>query len=439
MPSCLVVVDMRTETDILPTIRLETTDYRFTLNKKGADLYTKVSFPVKYGVYSEIETEDSIFQFNLNKEIRQARLKTSEWINPQEWLKRTVANDWVYYSTGGYTGVFESIGEYYLPNLMYETNSLIGGKPFAQAPIRNLSTSWYSTLSGLLANSSCKKDHFTDWKKAVLNNPPEFLENKANGLFEILGRRVTVLPPDARHVDYDVIPLNICDGCLYKCNFCRVKSPEPFSVRSEKNIEDQIEALKAFYADDILNYNSLFLGEHDALNAPGDLIIFAAKKALDGFDFKKSFMKDNFLFMFGSVDSFLDKNEEFFGELNRLDYLTYINIGMESADQKTLDRLGKPITTDKVKKAFEKVQTVNRKMNNIEITCNFVMGENLSQNHYASFLELARDGFDRPRSKGTLYLSPLEFAKPSKEKVFDFNRIKTLSRVPTFLYIIQRL
>ena len=430
---------MKTETSFFNTRFLETEDFNFTLNKKGADLYSKVSFPVRYGVYSEIETKEFIFQFNLNKEIRHARLKTSEWINPQEWLKRTVANDWIYYSTGGYTGVFGSIGEYYLPNLMYETNALIGGKPFTQAPVQNLIKSWHSILSGVISNSSCKKDYFTEWEKVVKKNTPEFLENKAESLFKILGRRLTVLPPDARHVDYDVIPLNISDGCIYKCNFCRVKNPEPFSVRSKKNIEDQIESLKAFYADDILNYNSLFLGEHDALNAPGDLIIFAAKKALDGFDFKNSFMRNNSLFMFGSVDSFLDKSEDFFDELNKLDYLTYINIGMESADQKTLDRLGKPITTDKVKDAFKKIQTVNSRLNNIEITCNFVMGENLSRDHYTSFLELARDGFERPKPKGTVYLSPLEFGIPSREKVFDFNRIKTLSRVPTFLYIIQRL
>lgn len=417
----------------------KTGDYNLTLHKKGADLYTKVSFPIRYGVYSEIETKDWIFQFNLNKEIRHARLKTSEWINPQEWLKRTVANDWVYYSTGGYTGVIGSIGEYYLPNLMYETNSLIGGKPFTLTPVENLTERWYSTLSEVLADSSFEKCCSQHWIKALRNITPEFLENKAERLFRITGRRQTVLPPDARHVDYDVIPLNISDGCLYKCNFCRVKNPAPFSVRSRENIEDQIEALKAFYAEDLPNYNSLFLGEHDALNAPGELILFAARKALEGLDFDNSFMKNRYLFMFGSVDSFLDKSEDFFDTLNTLGYFTYINIGLESADQKTLKGLGKPITANQVQKAFRKIQTINSKMINMEITCNFVMGDRLSRDHYTSFLELARNGFKRPTPKGTIYLSPLEFGKPSREKVVDFNRIKTLSRVPTFLYIIQRL
>ncbi len=430
---------MTIKTSVYRTKYYTTKNYKLTLNKKGADLYAKVSFPIRYGVYSEIETKDWIFQFNLNNEIRHARLKTAEWINPQEWLKRTVANDWIYYSTGGYTGVYGTIGEYYLPNLMYETNSLIGGKPFALAPIENLSRSWYSALMEVVDGFTCDEAYVAGWVEAVRNNTPEFLRNKAERLFEIIGRRQTVLPPDARHVDYDVIPLNISDGCLYKCNFCRVKNPVPFSVRSRKNIEDQIEALEAFYADDIINYNSLFLGEHDALNAPGDLILFAAKRALERLNFKNSFMKNRSLFMFGSVDSFLDKSEDFFDKLNKIGCLTYINIGLESADQKTLDRLGKPITTDKVKDAFEKIQVVNNKMHNIEVTCNFVMGEHLPRDHYNSFLELVRYGFERPKPKGTVYLSPLEFGKPSKEKVVDFNRIKTLSRVPTFLYIIQRL
>ena len=150
----LLTRKVKEKQDFYTTRFLETEDFNFTLNKKGADLYTKVSFPVKYGVFSEFETKDYIFQFNLNNEIRQAKLKTSEWINPQEWLKRTVANDWIYYSTGGYTGVFESIGEYYLPNLMYETNSLIGGKPFTYKPIKTLLSSWYSILLGTIANCS---------------------------------------------------------------------------------------------------------------------------------------------------------------------------------------------------------------------------------------------------------------------------------------------
>ncbi len=37
-----------------------------TSNIKGAHYYSKASYPVRYGRYSQIETPDYIFQFNLN-------------------------------------------------------------------------------------------------------------------------------------------------------------------------------------------------------------------------------------------------------------------------------------------------------------------------------------------------------------------------------------
>ena len=105
----------------------------------GSTAYSKMSFPVHCGIYNEIETKDFIFQFNLNSEIFRAKGKGREWAHPHEWLKRTQGNDWVYYSTGGYTGVFEATGEYYLPNFQYPTNSILGGHPFAQEEIARIS------------------------------------------------------------------------------------------------------------------------------------------------------------------------------------------------------------------------------------------------------------------------------------------------------------
>ena len=85
--------------------------------KQGDTRYTKTSYPVRFGQYLEIETDLATFHFNLNREIIRIIGKGVHWPHPQEWLKRTAGNDWIYYSTGGYTGVFETTGEYYLPNL----------------------------------------------------------------------------------------------------------------------------------------------------------------------------------------------------------------------------------------------------------------------------------------------------------------------------------
>ncbi len=450
---------------------LSTPYCRITLNKQGADQYTKISFPLKYGIFSEIETSDAILQFNLNHEIIRAKGKSSQWIQPSEWVKRSMGNDWIYYSTGGYTGVFEAIGEYYLPNLPYPTNSLIGGKPFNEPAVKQLLQSWHEIVVKSLdsvrssvrealktkqaedeSNSlTCSEtdlylyDDIIKFLDHALLNTPEVLQKKAESLFKTSGCRVTVMPPDARHVDYDIIPLIVSDGCLYKCKFCRIKSDRPFAVRTSEQILDQIEQLKEIYGKDIANYNSIFLGDHDGLNAENSLystsstILRAAEEAYKHFKFDKSYMKGANLFMFGSVDSLMNASYDLFKSLNKLPYKSYINIGLESADQETLDLIGKPLTVLQVEEAFNEIQRINGLFENIEVTSNFIMDENLPNGHYPSFLRLVRESISRPKDKGAVYLSPLRINKPSREVLFEFNRLKTLSRVPTFLYIIQRL
>jgi len=75
----------------------------------------------------------------------------------------------------------------------------------------------------------------------------------------------------------------------------------------------------------------------------------------------------------------------------------------------------------------------------IEITANFIMEEGLPPGHLPSILTLIRDGLTHTLPKGSIYFSPLTFGQPSRARLFEFNRLKVLSRLPTFLYIIQRL
>jgi len=117
----------------------------------------------------------------------------------------------------------------------------------------------------------------------------------------------------------------------------------------------------------------------------------------------------------------------------------YINIGLESADQETLDALGKPLSAKQVGEAFARMQDINNRFQTVEITANFIMDENLPVQHYPSILDLIRDRQVFTRPKGTIYFSPLTFNQPSRARLFEFNRLKVLSRFPTFLYIIQRL
>lgn len=419
------------------TQTFQTQDFKIELNRHGNNEYTKVSYPVDYGLFSRLETRDYIFDFNFNHDIKRAKSKGKEWIHPSEWLKRTIGNDWVYYSTGGYSGVYEALGEYYLPNLMYPSNSLLGGQPFKTEKIDHIVSNWPEMI--LQLPDTRMPERFSNWTNAIKQQGPEVLEKKAQQLFDISGSRVTVIPPDARHVDYNIIPISISDGCLYKCRFCKVKNKKKFLVRSKQNIDDQIKLLKLLYHKDIINYNALFLGEQDALNAPGELILKTVQDASDAFNFQSSYMKGNFLFMFGSVDSLIAADRAFFKRLNRLAFQTFINIGLESYDQATLNFLGKPLTSEKVGHAFEKIQAINDSHSNIEITCNFVMDEALPDSHTEALISLVRGSITRTKPKGSVYLSPLKFDSPSRQKLYDFYKLKTLSRLPMFLYLIQRL
>jgi hypothetical protein len=59
------------------------------------------------------------------------------------------ANDWVYYSTGGYTGVFDVLGEYYRPCLAYPSNALWEYNPFADSNVKKAIIAW-SELGSML-------------------------------------------------------------------------------------------------------------------------------------------------------------------------------------------------------------------------------------------------------------------------------------------------
>jgi radical SAM superfamily enzyme YgiQ (UPF0313 family) len=280
--------------------------------------------------------------------------------------------------------------------------------------------------------------------RIVLERDEEILSQRARHFHEVIGGPVTVLPPDTRHVDYDVIPLTIADGCLYHCGFCRVKSGKNFVPRTRENICEQIENLKRFYGQDLPNYTSLFLGQHDALHAGSDLLQFAAAKAYELFELKQSYLKEAYLFLFGSVDSFLRSQEKLFESINRFPYSTYINIGLESADPATLSSLKKPLSAEKVGEAFSRMGEINRRYEKIEVTANFVFGNDLPLTHFDSLFNLLARRWAPSRHKGAFYFSPLmgggiKERERRKELLRKFNQLKIESHLPTFIYLIQRL
>ncbi|MDR3089628.1 MAG: radical SAM domain-containing protein [Desulfobulbaceae bacterium] len=421
------------------TISWHNDDFSVRLAVMGARRYEKVSYPLYYGEYGVVETADCLLHFNRENEIIRAKGKGADWPHRNEWLKRTLGDDWLYYSTGGYTGVFEALGEFYLPNLPYPTNNLLGGHPLRDQSVRRLIDVWPDVLAECQAAACDAPEEIKEFLQLCLTNKPEKLAAKAQAVFANYGGRPSVLPPDARHVDYQLIPIGISSGCLYKCRFCEVKNRMSFQAATEAGIARRIERLKTLLGADAANYNAVFLGDHDALAAGGGLVIETLARAWRGFHLADAIMLGASAFLFASVASLAATSDDFFAELARLPYDTYINIGLESADQETLDSLGKPISVREVEETFARMQSLNDRWPKLELTANFVFDDDLPDGHYPAFLRLTRDSLPRRKVKGSVYLSPLKFDQPSRLKTFDFHRLKVASRLPTFLYLIQRL
>ncbi|MEK7243449.1 MAG: hypothetical protein AAB112_04665 [Thermodesulfobacteriota bacterium] len=199
------------------------------------------------------------------------------------------------------------------------------------------------------------------------------------------------------------------------------------------------DVLKRTDGNDLINYNSLMLGQNNALAAGEEILVSAAEMAYDILNLSASYHRGRpNLFMFGSVDSFLEADHSLLDRLERLPYRTSINVGMESFDQETLDRLGKPLQAEKVREAFRKMQAVNRCWPNIAVSCNFVLGGDLPSRHLEAIKTLLA-AETTARDRGAVYLSPLIGASRRREILKEFREIKMISPLPVFIYLAQRL
>ena len=209
--------------------------------------------------------------------------------------------------------------------------------------------------------------------------------------------------------------------------------------RSTTDVIEQVRRLRNFYGRNLENYNGLFLGNHDALGAGEELIVFAALEAYSAFGFRGRQAMTPLLFLFGSVHSLLKAENKLLERLNQLPFYTYINIGFESIDTLTLAYIGKPVGESKIREGFKKMLEINANYPNLEVTGNFIMGEQLPPVHYRSLGELLQEATAPTRSKGAIYLSPLKDSPKKRELLPRFLEIKKQSKIPIFIYLIQRL
>lgn len=446
-------------------------DLAITPEVQGAREYRKVSYPVRVGRFTEIESARHIYRFDRNGRIRQLRGKGADWPHPAEWLKRTEGGDWVYYSSGDYREVLDLTGEYYLPCLSYAGNPVAGTDPFGLEAVRVAIGSLgdlHRRLRGLLREAAVTGPLREALARIVRMDEPA-LAGRARRLHEILGGPVSVLPPDTRHVDYDVIPLVAADGCAFHCSFCCFRSPEPFRPRAPEDVRGQVRELRRLYGRQIGELGALFLGNHDALRAGADRIEFAARLAHGEFELGSAYRRGARLFLFGSADTLAAAGDELFRRIDRLPFETCVNVGLESPDPDTLSFLGKPLSAGCVRDAYRRMLEVNAACERVEVTANFVLGDALPASHLPALTELLSGTPGRTPPKGAVYLSPLlagggggagpegarnprpggggdppeasRRAAPRDRRrlIRAFRDVKFRSRVPAYLYPVQRL
>jgi wyosine [tRNA(Phe)-imidazoG37] synthetase (radical SAM superfamily) len=150
-------------------------------------------------------------------------------------------------------------------------------------------------------------------------------------------------------------------------------------------------------------------------------------------------MNGSYMFLFGSINSFLRSPQSLYESLNSLPYSTFINIGLEAADDTTLKILGKPVTSKQVAEAFLKMLEINRRYPGIEVTANFLLSEKFSLDHTHSIIQLCNSRQPTKYSKGAIYLSPLDIDRSSVELQNSFKMIKRSINLPAYIYLIQRL
>ncbi len=414
-------------------------------SRRGVYQPTKGDFPVRYGERGIVTTAELELEFDRAGRLRTARGLSREWPHPGEYLKRTDGNDWVYYALGEYADFLGLYGEHYLPCPDYPTNRPLGGEPFRRPAVREVLRAWPEAIQDLRKHgSSLNKDQRLFADRVVDASTPESLANDAKRLHEIIGSAIPVLPPDARHVDYDVVPLIVTDGCRYGCRFCCVNDGLGLAPRSRGRISEQITELRQWLGPQIGNLQGLFLGLHDALAADDDLLRWVIDEAARQLGFEGSPFRRPQLTMFGSVDSLLTKGELFYKWLDDLPWSSFINVGLEAADSKTLRRLGKPLSLAKVQAGFERMLELNSRFTNLEVTANFVLMPEDGEAADESLVELLASRVTKPTSRGACYLSPLMVGsrRPRTNRRALIQRVHRLQRaapLPMSLYLIQRL
>ncbi len=392
-----------------------------TINKRGIEDCGSFSFPVRFGTYHKVESRDFVLHFTPSWRLIYAQSKERWWPDPNEWIKIGLSGIPVYYSSLFYGDVASLFGQHYIPiprNLSFE---LFNENPFLDLKLI-VFLKKLEKLDELFGNNS----EFIEIKNGLLRWK-RFYDLE---LLNILKARVTILPPDSFICDYQVFPVIISTGCTKNCGFCEVKDGTEFALRSDEEIKKQVLQLRGVLEKELDQFRGIFLGTLDALKAPEDKIFYSIRLGKKLLPHIKNF------FLFGSPEALLEKDITFFRTLNKLKVNIYINIGLESMDEKTLYLIKKPFLKNRLKEIWEYCTNINKNFDRIEISLNILMNRNFPISHLETLLCFLKNEGSFP--KGPIFLSP--FREPIDKNFFETAKvIKRATKRPVKPYTLVPL
>lgn len=404
-------------------------------------MHGKLSYPVRCGRYHELQTPDALYHLGLDGFPKYAQGRRAGWPHPQEWLKSTRGGDWLYYSSQGYGDLFDLTGEYYYPFVSYASNPLFSGNPFHSPAVAGLLQGHDQCCRQAAARAEA--GGFTGEAGEVLRRfshwTGEARARHGRDWLRLLHARIPVLPPDCRHVDYDVLPVILSQGCLANCGFCRIKTGGEFSVRPLPEVTKQLAGLQGLLGPELANYRGIFFGQHDVLACGIDHIDTALSVVLQWLPADHGLVREPEVFFFASTASLLTVDETELRRLERNDCRVHINIGLESFDQATLDALQKPVRSEENIAAFRRMLAINRRCGHLTLSANLISGRLAGPGHIDRAIEVIKAEVRVFEPGSVLYLSPLTGEYDIKEVRSDLRRIQALRRLPVYPYLIQRL
>ncbi len=425
------------------SITFQCRGFNCTLYEQGLRQYEKLSYPARFGVFHRIKGHGIEVHLNLRCQPLFFQATTPDWPHPHDWIHQTPSGRLLYIASGSYLDAFSLYGQHFIPVPERCTNSVFPHDPFSDSTVRRTIDRldhWFLELSDALGHAEHPK---AKWFRNRLSNAMTHAPIRASRFHSAIRGTVPVLPPDARHAEYNVIPLLISDGCLANCGFCTIKSAAQFRERDTKEIEAQAEAIVRLLGPDLPNFNSVFLGQNDALACRTEIIAHAVRVARSEFHIENSYIKSPMLFMFASTRSLLDADETVFEIMEDSGFICHVNTGFESFHQPTLDRLKKPASSSEVLDAFRRATWIGSRYRNVRVTGNFVIGPSLGEEHSGQLIDTVRKihmeyGNKAPSALPQIYLSPLA-GENGRESLRLSREIQHALPVPSFLYLLAGL